>query len=123
MSHRILVVEDERDIRECVEGLLSLIPDTHVETAATYTAGRVRAGEAWDLVISDFFLPDGNGVDLLAACAAENPGTPRMLMSAFLHHPEVVQALESATLTEFIEKPFDPEQMLERVQGLLLRGA
>jgi DNA-binding NtrC family response regulator len=119
--HRILIVEDERDIRTCVTDLLSLIADCHVESAGTFREGSARAREPWDLVISDFFLPDGNGVELLAACAEANPEVPRVLMSAFDAHPKVVAAMDGATLTAFIQKPFDPEAVLERVQALLQR--
>lgn len=118
MTKRILVIDDERDVRGCVANLLSLLPDCEVESVATYAEGRSRAQEAWDLVISDFALPDGNGVDLLDAYARAHPGRPRVLMSAY-NAPEVVAALEAPTPLEFIQKPFDPDHVLEHVQRLL----
>lgn len=122
MGQRILVVDDERDVREGVENLLRLIPDCHVEGVATFAEGRDRAREPWDLVISDYFLPDGNGLDLLAACASAQPATPRILMSAFEDHPQVMAALRTTALTGFIQKPFDPEAVLVRVEQMLRRG-
>lgn len=121
MAQRILVIDDERDVREAVEGLIRLIPGCHVEGAATFAEGRSRAREAWDLVISDYALPDGNGLDLLAACATDHPETPRILMTAFGDHPAVRAALDTPMLTEFIQKPFDPEAVLDRVEQLLRR--
>lgn len=123
MLQRILVVEDERDVRECFERLLALLPDCRVESAATFAEGSRRSGESWDLVISDFFLPDGNGVDLLRRCADAHPGTPRVLMSAFEDHPQVAAALDGPGAVEFLQKPFEPEAVLDRVQALLRRTA
>jgi DNA-binding NtrC family response regulator len=109
-------------VRKCVEHLLSLLPDSRIEGAATVAEGRARAAEGWDLVISDFALPDGNGLAILDACATSNPAAQRVLMSAYEDHPEVVAALRTSALSAFIQKPFEPETFLDRVQRLLRTG-
>jgi DNA-binding NtrC family response regulator len=122
MKQRILVIDDERDVRECVASLLALLDEVHVESEATFAAGRSRVAEDWAMVISDYALPDGNGVDLLAACAEHQPGVPRVLMTAYEGDARVHEALQERRLDAFITKPFDPDQVLERVQRLLQRG-
>jgi DNA-binding NtrC family response regulator len=116
MAPRILVIDDERDVRLGVEALLALTMDCHVEGAATFADGRSRAHEPWDMVISDFALPDGNGAELLDAF---EPRMPRVLMSAFEEHPGVEAALRTRALSAFVAKPFEPESFVQRMRRLL----
>ena len=63
---RILCIEDDRALGRGI-ALALAGGDRDIETAATLAEGRRRLGEAaWDLLVLDLNLPDGNGLDLLS---------------------------------------------------------
>ena len=70
---RVLVVDDERGVREA---LARLLRDEHaVETADSAAAAldRLRAGAHFDVIVSDVMMPDASGLDLHVALAREFP--------------------------------------------------
>ena len=84
-QRRILLVEDEPDIRASLKDLLEMqIPDLLVETAATGAEGlRMMPKVRPHLIITDYKMPGMNGLEFLAASRALAPETPRILMTAF----------------------------------------
>jgi DNA-binding NtrC family response regulator len=114
MAHRILVVEDEEDLRTCVVDLLGLVPDCTVESAPNYTEGvaKLRAG-GWDAILTDERLGDGRGVDILAEASRQNPQTLLLLMSAFQDFDAMMAGVNLAIIDHFFQKPFDPAQVVQ----------
>lgn len=117
---RILVVEDEPDVGSSLQELLSMLPDGAVELAASFTEGqrKVRT-DRWDLVISDERLPDGRGVDILAEAARFQPRAKRVLMTAFADYDTVLRAANRGHIHQFIEKPWDAEELLRNIGKLV----
>lgn len=120
MPSQILVIEDEADIRTTMRDLLGTIPNTHVEMAATFAEGLMKArSRTWDLILSDHRLPDGMGLDILAQVAATQPVTRLVLISAFQDFEMAIKAINSARIDQFVQKPWDPEEFLQLVSRLL----
>ena len=70
---RVLIIDDEAEIRESLETLLEL-EGYQVTTAATGTEGTLRAGEgSYDVVLLDLALPDKSGMEVLADIRIHNP--------------------------------------------------
>lgn len=110
MRGRILIVDDEREVRE---GILEFLRDEGHETvgAATLTnARRELARGGFDLVFLDLRLPDGSGLDLLVELQGEE-GPPVIVITAF---PEVQTAVRALKLGahDYINKPFDLDELL-----------
>jgi response regulator RpfG family c-di-GMP phosphodiesterase len=117
---RILVVDDEPDVRASLRELLLVLPDCSIAVAGSLGEARRKAAEeAWDLIISDERLPDGRGVHLLAEAALSSPTTWRVLMSAFQDFDMLQRAVNAAHIDEFIQKPWDPAHVLARVQRIV----
>jgi DNA-binding NtrC family response regulator len=120
MTHRILVVDDEDDVRSSLCELLRTLPDVTVESARNFAEGTVKASSKdWDLVISDERMPDGNGTDLLRRIALTKPAVRLVLMSAHQDFGMAVRAINHGRVDEFMEKPWDPEGLLERIRLML----
>lgn len=114
---RILLVEDDRDVRFMVEHVL--VDDGHkVDAAATMTGGLhlLRSG-TYDLVLTDGRLPDGTGLDI--ADNAVERGVKALVMTgyafSFAPRPECPY--------EILLKPLRPREIIAAVDRTLLGTA
>ncbi len=107
----ILLVEDDRDIREMLATLLEMAGfNVHACESAECGLDALREAE-FDLILTDYALPRHSGIWLLQSAQAEGliAGTPVMIVTA---HPHV----EGAGGYEVIQKPFDLDDLVERVR-------
>lgn len=117
MRGRILIVEDEREIRD---GLLEVLRSEGYEATAAESladARRELPRASFDLVLLDLRLPDGSGLDLLAEL--REPGAPSVIVvTAF---PEVQTAVRALKLGayDYVNKPFDLDEILLAVSRAL----
>lgn len=118
-SARILVVEDEDDIRDLL--VLHLSRAGHqVETAATGEEALKRLQENWDLLVVDWMIPEPNGVELIRTLRRSGALTPVMMVTARSQPDDLVEGLESGA-DDFVTKPFESKVLLARVAALLRR--
>src|SRR5512134_110036 len=119
---RILVVDDEADIRELVQEILSEEGYT-VETAGTAAEARAAcARQAPDLVLLDIWMPDTDGISLLREWQqAQGLTAPVVMMSG---HGTVETAVEATRLgaVDYVEKPLSLAKLLRTVQKALDDG-
>ena len=121
-SARILVVDDEADIRELVQEILSE-EGYAVDVAANAAEARVAcARQAPDLVLLDIWMPDTDGISLLREWQQSHSLTaPVVMMSG---HGTVETAVEATRLgaVDYIEKPLSLAKLLRTVQSALDEG-
>jgi len=107
----ILLVEDDRDIREMLATLLDMA-GFRVQACETAECGlnALREGD-FDLILTDYALPRHSGLWLLENAEAEGllEGTPVLIVTA---HPHV----DGGRRYEIIQKPFDLDELIERVR-------
>jgi two-component system KDP operon response regulator KdpE len=118
---RILVVEDEAEIRRFV--CLSLERDGFdVYEADGVQRGLIEAGTRRpDLVVLDLGLPDGDGVDLITQLRAWSD-IPVLVLSARTDEDDKIQALDAGA-DDYLVKPFGVGELLARVRAHLRRRA
>src|SRR5467141_3283009 len=117
---RVLVIDDEAEIRESLETLLQLEGYT-VSTAGTAREGLTMLGErSFDIVLLDLALPDKNGMDVLAEIHMLNPLQPVIMITAYGTVENAVRAMQSGA-TNFIQKPWDNEKLLADVRAAVAR--
>jgi two-component system nitrogen regulation response regulator NtrX len=119
---RILVVDDENDIRELVREILSE-EGYAVETAGNAAEARAAcAREAPDLVLLDIWMPDTDGISLLREWQQTQALTaPVVMMSG---HGTVETAVEATRLgaVDYVEKPLSLAKLLRTVQRAIDEG-
>ncbi|MEA3203435.1 MAG: hypothetical protein QOI63_1110, partial [Thermoplasmata archaeon] len=83
-------------------------------------AGLARLGRgSVDLVISDFRMPEMDGLEFLRRARAQTPGLPCILMTAYPDARLAVEAVNQAHVNHFLVKPVEPEQLAAVVGSLL----
>ena len=118
MSARILVVDDEANIRALVEEILSE-EGYDVTTAADAKEARAaRKGQDFDLVLLDIWMPDTDGISLLREWAEGGAMGAVVMMSG---HGTVDTAVEATRLgaVDFVEKPVSLTKLLRTVERAL----
>jgi two-component system response regulator PilR (NtrC family) len=115
---RVLVIDDEPDIRELLEitlGRMGLATDAAEDLA---TARRRLADADYDLVLTDLHLPDGNGIELVTEIGERHPGLPVAVITAFGSMDVAINALKAGAF-DFLQKPVDLEQLRSLVESAL----
>lgn len=121
---RILLVEDEADIRDAMKDLLEAsLSGVRVTTAASGVEALQRlAGDAPHLIISDYKMPGMNGLDFLKAARSSAPGASRILMTAFPDLDVALKAINEAHIESFFPKPLDVHEVIQRIERSLDRS-
>ncbi|MFG0328556.1 MAG: response regulator [Phycisphaerales bacterium] len=120
-DHRILIVDDDENIIELFKDVLAKNDKYEVETAATgYDAGMLTESFKPNLVILDYMLPDING-NLVCQRIRSNPelaDTKIIIVSGVVNRDEIDDLLRSGA-DDFVKKPFNIDQLLQRIDELL----
>ena len=118
----LLVVDDDKRIRNLLRRYL--MREGFLVTCASDAehARRLIAGLRFDLIILDVMMPGESGVDLTRALRTQRLSTPILILSA---KGEVEDTLEGfrAKADDYVQKPFEPEILMERIHALLRRRA
>ena len=113
MSARILVIDDEEALRVSVAKILSRLGHS-VDTAGTATEGlALLSKQPYELVITDFRLPDLDGLEVIERARQIRPEAELLLFTGFGSIPLAVQAIKRGAY-DFVTKPFKRAD-LERV--------
>lgn len=118
---RILVADDEEDLRKLIE--LVLTRDGHhvVTVADGMAAVEMHQHEVFDLIVSDLQMPRLNGIQVTEKVRANPRGEiPILLITGSATEEDRVQALR-AGISGLMVKPFKAADLRNRVSGLLLR--
>jgi len=124
MSNRqILVVEDERPIREMVAFGLRRAGFEVVEAEDTREARARIADRRPDLVLVDWMLPDMSGLELTRALKKDKDmrEVPIIMLTARAEEQDKVSGLEGGA-DDYVTKPFSPRELLARINAVLRRS-
>lgn len=119
-THRILVVEDERAIRDLIQESLALA-GLHAEVASDgLDALNLLRRNRFDLLVLDLNLPKLDGLSLLQKLRGEGDVTPVLILSARSDRTDVTGGLRSGA-DDYLTKPFGVEELVLRVKAILRR--
>jgi two-component system response regulator PilR (NtrC family) len=114
----VLVVDDERDIRELLSITLGRM-DLNVDAAANVSEAKRMLGEQhYDLCFTDMRLPDGTGQEVIELIARQYPDTPVAMITAYGNVEAAVEALKAGAF-DFVTKPVDINMLRRLVQTAL----
>lgn len=120
--HRVLVVEDERDIAELIRLHLRDM-NLLVTTATDGNDGLARAlHERWDLVVLDLSLPGVDGIDICRRLRDADFYTPVLMLTARAAEYDRVIGLDAGA-DDYLAKPFSVLELQARVRAILRRVA
>jgi two-component system response regulator QseB len=120
MPARLLLVEDDADLRAM---LTELLTDSGyaVETAADGQRGlHLGLTQTFDVLLLDRRLPVVEGLDLLAGLRARGVTTPVLMLSAIAQPADRVAGLDAGA-EDYLGKPFDVDELLARLRALQRR--
>ncbi len=117
-KQRVLIVDDEPDIRELLEiTLLRMGLETHC--AANYSAAtRLLKQTEFDLCLTDMKLPDGDGITLVSHIQQHCPNTPTAVITAHGSIDIAIKAMKAGAF-DFVSKPVSLETLRNLVDKAL----
>jgi DNA-binding response OmpR family regulator len=118
-GERILVAEDDSDIRDIIEfklGTAGYTVDTADDGQAAWEAFQAAPP---DLAVLDIMMPRMSGIDVLRKIReSDTPGVPVLLLSA----KRKADIGFDVGDTDYMAKPFSPRELLDRVNGIIARA-
>jgi DNA-binding response OmpR family regulator len=114
----VLIVDDEPVVRE---GVARVLADEALPAATAGCGEEALAHPALAgcrLVICDLMLPGMSGLELMSAIRARRADVPILAITGYATR-EARAAAVSAGATDFLSKPFDPDELLEKVRRVL----
>ncbi len=116
----VLVVDDESDIREGLELLLTS-EGYSVELAQNATEGlRKMESGRYDLVLLDLMMPDRSGMDVLREVRQRDKQTPIFMITAYGSVEAAVNALKLGA-NDYFSKPWDNEKLIIEIDRMIAR--
>jgi len=120
MAATVLLVEDERKLRELVRSYLERAGFTVMSTGSGAEAISAAASAEPDLVILDLGLPDVSGETVARELRATG-SVPILMLTAKAAEEDRIVGLELGA-DDYVTKPFSPRELVLRVQAILRRG-
>lgn len=115
---KVLVVDDEKNIRESIERYLKLENIDSVGAENGIAARRILSEEPFQAVVMDLRMPGMSGLELLQWLQEEGPRTPAIMISAYGEVTDAVNALKLGA-EDYIVKPFDPGELVVRLKKII----
>src|SRR5690606_25395235 len=124
MQKQILIVEDERPIREMIAFGLRRGGFEVREAADVSEARSSIANQRPDLVLIDWMLPDMSGLELTRTLKRDEDtrDMPIIMLTARSEEQDKVMGLDSGA-DDYVTKPFSPRELVARINAVLRRSA
>ncbi len=112
-SETIVVVDDEEIVLTSIDAFLSLETDYNVITfkSALEALEFIKVNDA-SLVISDFLMPEMDGIKFLGMVRDIKPEIPRIILTGYADKENAIKAINDVGLFQYIEKPWDNSDLM-----------
>ncbi|HUW41660.1 MAG TPA: sigma-54 dependent transcriptional regulator [Rectinemataceae bacterium] len=112
---KVLVVDDERNIRESIQRFLELEGIESVTAEDGRRAAALLGEEAFDAVVLDLRMPGMDGQELLEWMRSEGVRSPAIMISALGDIKDAVAAMKAGAF-DYLIKPFDPAELVMKLR-------
>ncbi len=116
----ILIIDDNQELLYGLEKLLKESNFTSDRADTLQKATKALEETKYDLILLDWLLPDGSGIDFLAKYRKEYLSTPVLVLSSKQEIEDKVEALDVGA-DDYLAKPFSNIELLARIRALLRR--
>jgi DNA-binding NtrC family response regulator len=121
MPHKILITEDDHVQREIIKDILQLAGHQVSAQASGAEALQALRDDAYDLLLTDMRMPGMDGLELLRQAKRLRPELDVVMMTAHATIKTAVTAIREGA-NDYLEKPFDKDELLHVVGRALERG-
>ena len=118
---RILVVEDDEVLSKNISIILKRASYAVDMAKDVDEASNKLASMEYDLVLMDWKLPDGNGIDLCKETRKNNPEVKIIMLTANSQVEDKIEGLDAGA-DDYITKPFEMDELLARIRSALRRS-
>ncbi|MCK4893680.1 MAG: response regulator [Calditrichia bacterium] len=118
----VVLVDDEEMVLKSLNSLLDLETEYNVKTFTSVRKALefIQKNEI-DLVISDYLMPEMDGISFLAKVKEHRPEVPRIILTGYADKENAIKAINDVGLFQYIEKPWDNDDLLIIVRNGLER--
>ncbi len=114
--YQVMVVDDEEYILKALKRTINTYTDWEVETYQDpHEALRRARTTVFDAVITDYMMPEMNGLELLQELRDLQPDTTRIVLTGVIDIAPVMSAITKAGACRFISKHWDVHQSLDHI--------
>jgi two-component system phosphate regulon response regulator PhoB len=121
-THTVLIVDDESTIRDMLRMALELADFNCLEAQDIQTAYRLIVDERPAIVLLDWMLPGGSGLELMRRLKREDRtrDMPVIMLTAKTAEDNIIQGLDVGA-DDYMTKPFAPRELIARIKSQLRR--
>ena len=119
-KHRLLIVDDELDLRELLSDILGSEGYDTVTASDGDEAIRILGNESFDAALLDILMPTISGFDVLEHITHNHPGTRSIMVTGNTNLESAIAAKKQGAV-EFISKPYKLETILSTLERVLPR--
>jgi PAS domain S-box-containing protein len=122
-NYNIVIVDDEVIVTSNLKTLLKLegFKTPEVFNSSGEALEFIKKSKV-DMVISDFFMPEINGIELLKETRKVHPGATLVLLTGYADKESAIRAINEIGLYRYIEKPWDNEDLILCIKNGLERS-
>lgn len=118
----VVIVDDEDMVITSLRAFLNLETEYNVEGFTDpQEAVRYLETHPADVVVSDYLMPKLNGIQLLGRAKELQPEAARVLLTGHADKQSAIQAINDVGLYQYVEKPWDNQQLLLVIQSAIER--
>ena len=118
---KILIVEDDLTFSQLLEGFFKKHQHEPTVVHNIKNAYRTLDQKEYDLLLVDYRLPDGTGLDILSYVNAQGLDLPLVIMTSFNDVRTAVKSIQQGA-SDYITKPVNPDELLMIVKNALEKG-
>ena len=112
-SQTIVIVDDEEMVLTSLNSFLSLETEYNIKTFISVNeALEFIKTEQVDLVVSDYLMPEMDGISFLAKVREIKPEIPRIILTGYADKENAIKAINNVGLFQYIEKPWNNDDIL-----------
>jgi len=121
-KNTVVLVDDEEIVLTSISSFLSL--ETEYNVVTFVSAGKALeyiSESGCDLVISDYLMPEMDGITFLSKVKDIQPEVPRIILTGYADKENAIKAINDVGLYQYIEKPWENEDILIVIRNGLER--
>ncbi len=105
-THQILLVDDDRTCLRMLKKMLGSIPNCEIDAFTSASSALEKSLQVdYDIVISDYMMPEMDGITFLKKFIKSQPRTSRIMLSSYCTKESLYGAVNEAQILRYIEKP------------------